>query len=116
MDQKWLDDGPLKTSEYIWQRLKSDSCHFLEILFKSNKLISGFRGFLIILLQNISFPNSFLKALTIFLAIYQSQSKHSRLAIQKTVFKKKTLWPFSTDGVQLSQGGSHYGRKFNCQH
>ena len=46
---------------------------------------------MVILLQNIS---SFFNALVIFLVIYQSQSKHSRLVLQKNLFFKKTLWPF----------------------
>ena len=55
-------------------------------------------------MQNISFPKSFLNAFTIFLAIYQSQSKYSRLVLQKNFSKKKTLWPLFMDGSQLSQG------------
>ena len=58
---------------------------FLEILFKKTNF--EFQRILIILLQNISFPKSFLKALTLFLAIQQSQSKHSRLVLQKNFFK-----------------------------
>ena len=52
--------------------------------------------------ENISLPKSFLKALTIFLAIYQSQRKHSRLVLQKTLKKKLCL--LFMDGVQLSEG------------
>ena len=42
----------------------------------------------------------------VFPAIYQSQSKHSRLVLQKKRFfkKKKRLWHLFMDDVQLSQG------------
>ena len=59
------------------------------------------------LLENISFPKSFLKTLAKFLAIYQSQSKHSRLVHQKKKkkLKKKDFYmPLFIDEVQLSQG------------
>ena len=45
-----------------------------------------FRRFLINLFQNISPPKSFLNTLAIFLAIYQSQSKQSRLVVQKNLW------------------------------
>ena len=69
---------------------------------KNQKQIQIFRGFLIFHLHNISFPKSFLNALAIFLTIFQSQSKHSRLKLQKNL--KKTLWSLLMDGVQLSRG------------
>ena len=39
-------------------------------------------------------------ALVIFLTIYQSQSKHSRLVLQKKPSLTKTLWPLFMDGIQ----------------
>ena len=36
--------------------------------------------------------------------LYQSQTKYSRLVLQKIFFKNKTLWPLFMDGGQLSQG------------
>ena len=69
------------------------------------------------LLHSISFPKSLLNALAIFLTIYQSHSKHSRLVLQKNFFLKKTLWPLLMDGVQLSQGyGATTRRQFNFYH
>ena len=52
-----------------------------------------FQEFLI-MLKNITLPKSFLEALTIFLSIYQSQRKHSRLVLQKTLKKNKFMPPF----------------------
>ena len=59
---------------------------------KTSNFRAFFRAFFIILLQNISFSIIFINVLTIFLAIYQTQSKH------------KTLRPLFLDGAQLSQG------------
>ena len=59
------------------------------------------------LLQNISFPKGFLNALAIFLAIYQSQGMHSRLALQKyekTVFYHFLFFTTKSTGVP----GTHF--------
>ena len=76
---------------------------------------NSFRGFLIILLQNISLSKSFLKALTIFLATYQSQRKYSRLVLQKK--KKKTLYgPFSWMGFNCLKAKKSLRGQFTCHH
>ena len=75
---------------------------------------NSFRGFLIILLQNISLSKSFLKALTIFLATYQSQRKYSRLVLQK---KKKTHYgPFSWMDFNCLKAKKSLRGQFTCHH
>ena len=51
---------------------------------------------MIFLLHKISFPKSFLNALAVLVTIYQSQSKHSRLVLQRNLKKKtnKVYAPF----------------------
>ena len=60
------------------------------------------------LLANISFPTTFMNALIIFLAIYQSQSKHSRLVLQNIFFKKNFMAPFYGRDSNVSRIQSHY--------
>ena len=83
----------LKVTGQVWESQKRISinsnhsyhqCSPPEASLNWSKLI--FRGFLIFLLHNISLQKSFLNALVIFLAIYQSQIKHSRLVLQKNFF------------------------------
>ena len=59
-------------------------------------------------MKNISFPTTFMNALTIFLAIYQSQSKHSRLLHQHFFLKKKNYGPFYGSSSTVSRIHSHY--------
>ena len=67
----------------IFSNFKRSPWEFLRLGSKNQKQIYIFRAFFIILLQNISLPKSFFKSLAIFLAIDQSQGKHSRLILQK---------------------------------
>ena len=96
-------DGPLekKNSVHIWKSQKRFPALF-RIGFKNKKQIDIFRRFLINLLQNISFPKSFLTASAIFRGIYQTQSKHSRLRLQKNT---RRLF-FTTKDPEVS--GTHF--------
>ena len=71
-DQKWTTIEK-KLLNIFGNILKAIPGTFRDFVQKQ-KQIQSFREFMIILVQSISFPKSFLKALTIFLAIYQGQS------------------------------------------
>ena len=89
-----------------WGIKNSRFLAFFEIGFKSQKTNLDFPKILIILLQNILFAK-FLECICCTLAIYQFQSKHSRLVLPKKTcfffFFFSTLLPLFVDGVQLSQ-------------
>ena len=74
-----------KNSLYIFRNLKSSSWHFLRLSSKTKNKFR-FSQDLDKLLEKYLISKEFLEcfnALAIFLAIYQSQSKHSRLVLQK---------------------------------
>ena len=79
---------------------------FLEILFKNKKQ-----------LQRI-FDNpqakSFLKALTIFLAIYQSQSKHSRFKKKKKKQQQQLYGPFLWMGFNCLKAKESLREQLTC--
>ena len=102
-DQKWSGDGPLKKNLNIFGNLLSGSWHFLRLSSKTKNKFRFLEEFLHSSCTISHFKRGFLNALAIFLTIYQSQSKHSRLVLQKNFFKK-IFMALLMDGVQLSQG------------
>ena len=94
-----------KNSLYIFRNLKSSSWHFLRLSSKTKNKFR-FSQDLDKLLEKCLISKEFLEclnALAIFLAIYQSQSKHSRLVLQK--IRRESLF-FTTKSPGLP--GTHF--------
>ena len=108
-DRKWSPDGPsfqtyltilklVPGNFWDWVRTKN-KFRFWEDFWNSSCAISDFR-------------KSFFNALAIFLTTYQSQSKYSRIDLQKKFFflKKKTFWLLFIDST-VSRLQSNYEEK-----